>query len=313
MFLTIIVHCSKDRHIQDIHGLSREEDRGGNRATQGKPPSTTGNRGGSAMSSEMPNDKELYGHLGCLANEILGLKPVFQTIASLEVQIKSIFDQVANLKAGFANRTAQMEMMMKEVAASAVEDAEREEEIKKGLELEKASLETQLRETEELLRAKEAAMRDLEDKLTLKMNELERQLREKAKHFEIRHGAQKDAGTTTGSSNVPAESLICLSDEQVIFLQEADEKTDEEADGPGTREKNIAELVGRMTAEIEKLKAEIRKKDVILGAKEMEMTMMKQSMEAKVKELESPTRNPGGGKRTVSRLVSYFVETRRNH
>lgn len=60
-----------------------------------------------------------------------------------------------------------------------------------------------------------------------------------------------------------------------------------------------------MAAEMQRLKAEIREKDVLLAAREMEVKMIKQSMEERVRELERVVKRRALEGQEKSRFVSF--------
>lgn len=264
------------------------------------------------MDSEGSNDRQVNDYLGLIASEVFSIKEIFQRIASRECEIKSMLDEVADIKENLVERLNRMESIIKETVASAVIEAQQSQEIKESLEAERAALDAQVEEKEEILQSRDATIKELEEDLTAKGYDLEKLVREKVKLLEIRDAVLQDLKSTTGALNVLAEGLISIKEEDVIALEESEEdgKNDDERE---LREREAKDFEKRLAEEVQGLRAEIRGKDVVLGAKEMEIEMIKQTMGGRIEELENLTKKRPGGNRKTTRLVSFLVDLGKGH
>ena len=76
--------------------------------------------------------------------------------------------------------------------------------------------------------------------------------------------------------------------------------------------RQMKDLEEHMAAELEILRAGIRERDVMLGAKEMEIEMIKQSLETKIEELEGLLKQQARKGKRAS-VVSYLVDFGKKH
>lgn len=68
-----------------------------------------------------------------------------------------------------------------------------------------------------------------------------------------------------------------------------------------------------LMAEMERLRAEIKEKEVLLEAREMEIKMIKQSMEKRIRELERIVKRQAREKERKSRFVSFIGAIDKRH
>ena len=264
------------------------------------------------MDSEGSNDRQVNDYLGLIASEVFSIKEIFQRIASRECEIKGMLGEVADIKENLVERLNRMESIVKETVALAVIEAQQGQEIKESLEAERAALETRVSETEEILQSRDATVKELEEDLTAKGNDLEKLVREKVKLLEIRDAVLQDLKSTTGALNVLAENLVSIKEEDVITLEESEEEGEDNG-ARELREREAKDLEKRLAEEVQGLRAEIREKDVVLGAKETEIQMIKWTMEGRIEVLENLTKKRPGGKRKTTRLVSFLVDMGKRH
>ena len=165
------------------------------------------------------------------------------------------------------------------------------------------SLEAQLQEKEESLHVRESALKEREESLTAKLHDLERRLSEKEALLEVPETEINDLRSKADVLNVPPQGLITLREEDAVAVRGSEEEGGRAR--PGTRDGKEAEGQERMAAEMQRLTAELQEKDVLLSAREMEVKMVKQSMEERVKELERIVKRQVGEEQKKSRLVSY--------
>jgi hypothetical protein len=105
----------------------------------------------------------------------------------------------------------------------------------------------------------------------------------------MRDAMLANLASTTTALNLFAENLKSLDGAEIVFLEQSEQSQNENG-----------------TEETEKLRADLREKDVMLEAKEVEIETLKQTLSARIEELESLVKKRTG-KRGSARLVSYFA------
>ncbi len=184
-------------------------------------------------------------------------------------------------------------------------------------------LEVQLQEKEESLRMKESANRQLEENLTAKIQELEHRLTEKKDLLDkggqeimnfrseaeaivlrlqallqgnVTHLETREAELIDHTSSVaPLDGLpgfVNLREDLVVSLNLLGKKPVE--NDIYLTEAGEEQNLKSMAAKIEKLRVEVREKDVLVAASEMQVKMIKQALVEKVRDLE----------RTINRQVT---------
>jgi hypothetical protein len=174
----------------------------------------------------------------------------------LEVREEEVKDLKSKVEM-FGVRAAQMESMVKEAAS----ESHQAEEIERSFKAELDALKAQLSEKEELLQVKESASKELEEKLAGKIYDLEDQLVENKEVLELRESDVKH-----------------LQFKLALKADEADRDNTAEveqrlAEGYSLVESESEEarrLQAQMTEEIEKLRAELKEKKIVLAEKERE-------------------------------------------
>jgi chromosome segregation ATPase len=258
------------------------------------------------MNSELSNtsERKTYEHLGLVANEVIKMREVLNRVASRESDLKGMLGDLADCLQNLTNRLSRLEGIVREASLSAVEEAQRDDEITEGFQAEKAALEAQLHEKEEILQTRETSIKQLEGSLAANTEDLERRIVEKEKLLEVRDSALKDLRSAMGALSALAEQLRSLETGHVIAGQEPEEQQSEK-DNVEINEKEIEDLKERMEAEMEKLRVQVREKDTILAAKGMEVEMIKQKTESKIRGLEDQLRSRSS--RGKTRFVSFLT------
>ena len=199
--------------------------------------------------------------------------------------LERISEEVAQLKEVLMDCISRMEGIFDEVRVLAVAESRNVEETKESFEATVGALEAQLQEKEEIIRKESLALKELEGGLNRKILNLENLVKEKEKLLEVREAELQELRSKS-------ETL----EAGIINLREEDEV------GPGVEEESRA-LEGQMATELERLRGELHEKDTILKAKEMEIKMVKQLMEERIKELEKIIKSQAA-QRKSARLVS---------
>src|SRR5713226_2475442 len=268
---------------------------------QGRPRK----KGGTVMDPELSNtnEKKTFEHLGLLANEVIKVRETLQKVSSRESDLKGLLGELADCLENLTNRVSRLESIVREASQSAVAEAQRDQEIQESLEAEKAAVEAQLQEREEILQARETCIKQLEGNLAANIQDLERRIMEQEKLMEIRDSALKDLKSAMGALGALAEELSSRDGGRVVVLQETEEQQNEKASAE-IKEEEIEDAKERMGTEIEKLRAEIREKDTMLTAKGVEVEIIKQKAGSRIRELEEQLRNKSGRKR--ARFISFL-------
>ncbi|HEV8343674.1 MAG TPA: hypothetical protein VGR30_14980 [Candidatus Binatia bacterium] len=240
------------------------------------------------MGSGLPdnNDKELYTHLGLLSDAVHRIKELLGKVTTRESEV---LEELTPTKQTLADRIGHIESMIKQAAAAAISEADQEKTIIDRLEQERTELDSHLREKEEILKTREAAILELEGELNSKNEDLEKEISQKTKLLEMRDAMLANLASTTTALNLFAENLKSLDGAEIVFLEQSEQSQNENG-----------------TEETEKLRADLREKDVMLEAKEVEIETLKQTLSARIEELESLVKKRTG-KRGSARLVSYFA------
>jgi len=209
--------------------------------------------------------------------------------------VKSKMDLLTNL-------VTRMEFVVKRAEAGAAGEAEQG---KGTLWAEAAALKAQLREKEEILHATGSDFEGLQENLSAKIHDLESQAREKEELLDLRDAELKDLKSKMRTLNFSPASTITPTEEDPVTPKEAEEEQGETARRSEVEQGGSRFLKESMAAEMQRLKAEIREKDVFLGAREMEVKMIKQSMEERVGELERIVKRQALEGQEKSRFVSF--------
>ena len=184
-----------------------------------------------------------------------------------------------------------------------------------------SALESQLMDKEEALRARESDARQMEQSLTSKIQEMENELRQRDELLAMQNGESNDNTSELEGKASALESQLMDKEEALRARESNARQLEEELSGKiqelETELRQKEELLThsqkddlqRQTteAELEGLKAELRERNLILQAREMEVKIIKQSMPERVRELDKivqrqPEKEPG-----KSRLGSFLA------
>jgi len=252
------------------------------------------------MASDLLDDKELFRNLMLLSNEVIQIQKSLHTIDSRESRLRAELDELALENEILIEQTSRFETIVKQAAASALQDAEWERERQQSLESEKSALKTQIKETEEMLQTKEATVKDLQEEFTAKIKDLYGQIREKDSLLQIREIALTDLKAAAESLNRLVSGLSSSGESARLILDESqDNPTEKTTD-------TIKEFEDRTSLEIERLKSDSREKDLALAAKSVEIESTKQTMSGRIDELEKAL--DAKTKRKSPRLVSLLAD-----
>ncbi len=248
------------------------------------------------MVLDASDDKELFRQLALLSNEVKQIQKTLQTLDSHESRLRGALDELALEKDIVIEQTNRLEAIVKESATAAVEDAERARELEQMFETEQAALQNRVEDLEKTIRTKEAAVKDLQEEFSAKLEDLNGQVREKENLLQIRSVMVTDLKTAS-------ESLSRL----ISGLASAGESANEQQDSPPLETKEmIREIEERASMEIERLKSDIRQKELALAAKAVELDITKQKMGARIEELEKALGTKK--KRKSPRIVSMIAD-----
>ncbi len=257
-------------------------------------------------SDDVAREKETYRHLGLISNEVINLEKGFQDMASREKQIREMLDGLVASEQKLLQRVGRLDAMVKEAAKSAVEEAEREREVKEKLEEERATFEIQLKEKDEALDGKELIVQELQKELAVKSDDLEKQVLEKTNRLQIRDAVLRDLESARNALNLLSDGLTSLSAEEKVIMLRHEDGAESDLIAAGSGEQQAKGVEERMSTEIEGLRAEIREKNISLGAREMEIEMLKQKMGGRIEELEDLLRE--NRRKKPARLAAFLSE-----
>ena len=233
------------------------------------------------MDSEFPRARQANGSLGLIAEEVAEIRQILMT------------------------RVSQLKSFIQEAEVSAVTEAQRIEEIRKGFEATVAALESKIEEKEAVLQKKNSALRDMEGNLAGRICDLESRVKEKEQLLAARDAELAQLQSKIDALRFPPQNLITLREEDAVPVREAAEQ-EVVAARVNSQENEAGNDNERLAEEVQRLKAEMKEKDVFLEAREMEVKMIKQSMDKRIRELERIVKRQAKEKEKKSRLVSFI-------
>lgn len=256
----------------------------------------------SERTSAVSSEREVYRHLATISSEILSLQKILGQLETQEAQLLGALEELGSNRGNLNARVRSLESAVKGASNCALKEAEEGEELRETFKKEKMELEKQIRELEELIATRDAATQQSEEQMKLQIAGLEEQIAEKNNLLRIRDNLLRDLKSTADTMQFLANGLASLSDGEIVTLDDVQVDDKEKAtDAPNA-------AVGNMSLEIEKLRAELHDRDLALGAKEMELEMMKEQMEARIEELENHLSHEKPKK--SARLVSFLNDIR---
>jgi DNA repair exonuclease SbcCD ATPase subunit len=251
------------------------------------------------MVPDVSNDKDFFRSLGLLSNEVIQVQKTLHSIDSHESKLRGALDELAQEKDILIEQTSRLETIVKQAATSAVLDAEQEHERQQSLESEKNALQTQVKELQDRLQTSEAMVKDLQEEFTAKIEHLDEQIREKEELLRVRDLVLTDLKGA-------AESLIRLVNGLSSSSASPAVSLDNSQDNPGETTDPIKQIEERTSLEIERLKSDIRERELALAAKSAEIEITRQKMGNRIEDLEKALdvrRN-----RKSARLVSFISD-----
>lgn len=239
------------------------------------------------MNSGESSERKLYERLSLISNEVIDVKGIIRKVTSIEEEVKNLLGEIASVKDNLVSRVSGLETMVKEAVACAVEEAERDQEAKDRLERERAGLEREVTDRDAMLSAKDAIIQQLEESLTNKRQQLEDRIEEKKKLVEIRDAIVKNFQSAASSLNTLVEELTSLKSDNVDAMSAVKDEDAKKAETGETMREDTKAPAGLPTTEIEKLRAEIKRKDALIASKDMEFQNVKREMEARMQDLKN--------------------------
>jgi len=153
--------------------------------------------------------------------------------------------------------------------------------------------------TDQLL-SKENFLKDLEEQFRVQVDQLKEQVREKNDALQTREVLLKDLKTAADSLNRLIGGLSGGHSRPLVVLDGSEENAARET------AELIHQVEERASQEIEKLKSELRERELALAAKSAELDMTKQQLSGRIEELEKAL-DPRP-KRKSQRLVSFISD-----
>ncbi|HXG49810.1 MAG TPA: hypothetical protein VNN77_00190 [candidate division Zixibacteria bacterium] len=234
------------------------------------------------MDAAAPQDKELFRQLTLLSNEIIQTQQTIQRLDSLESRMRGAVEELLGEKQRLREQIGRLESTVRDAAAYAVDDAERERQSRESAEEQKNILVDRIRQLEQSLQTKEVTLAELEQHFSTRIEELTGQLKHRESLLQIRGEMLKELNATIASMNRLAVSL-----QRVPGMAPAEEKP---VDGEPARDE-LKAVEERLSAEIEKLKAELREKELTIAAKSAEIEMIRENASARIQELQRGLEN----------------------
>jgi len=233
----------------------------------------------------------------------------------------SVGPEMSNLRKALLKRIDEMELVIKEGESKAMTEVRQSEEEKFGAEAKAALLKTQLEEKADVLQRKEAALKELEENLNGKIQSLEDEVKQKDGLLAMQNG-ESNGNTSVLEGKASALESQLMDKEEALRARESNARQlEEELSGKiqelETELRQKEELLThsqkddlqRQTteAELEGLKAELRERNLILQAREMEVKIIKQSMPERVRELDKIVQRQPEKESGKSRLGSFLA------
>lgn len=252
------------------------------------------------MGSEVSSEKELFRNIGLLSNEVIQIQKTLHTIDSETSRLSAALDELNLEREILLEQTTRLETIVKQAATSALQDAELESERRQSLESENSDLQAKIIEMEQALQTKETAIKDQGEEFTAKLEELNGRIKEKDGLLQMRDIASTDLRTAAASLNRLLRGLSSNCDAPVLLLDEPQDNPKDDATDM------INEIDQRASKEIERLKNDVREKELALAAKSEENEKFKQTMGGRLEELEKALDSKRNKK--SPRLVSLLAD-----
>jgi len=208
-------------------------------------------------------------HLFGFIIAVLVLYPFISPEQSAPIPM-AVGPEMANLRKALLKRIDKMESAIKEAESKAMTEVHQSEEEKFDAEAKAALLETQLEEKAEVLRRKEAALKELEENLNGQIHSLEDEVKQRDGLLAM-HSGESDGNT----SELEAQASAL----------EAELREKEESLRAG--ESNASQLEENLNSKIRELKNELKQKEELLATPNGETNGTVSELEAKASVLEA--------------------------
>lgn len=183
---------------------------------------------------------------------------------------------IITLKQNVISQLESVIVLAEEVAAR---EAKRVEKLRENFAAELHVLEGELREKKVALQSKEIALEELKENLSRKIQELEGQLRDKEELLQLRDGRLK-----------PLESEMKAMAKRIVVMESVVEQAKEVSAGAAGRADRPRE---DRNEEINTFELQLRETEKALQAKQLALKELKESLGARIHELEGQLREKG--------------------
>lgn len=195
-------------------------------------------------------------------------------------------NDITELKEALLSSLDRLKTALRETKATASSEIQQYVELRQRAEAKLVELEAQLQEKQELLGTRDSTIRELKENLTAKIDDLEHRLSEKEALLRARQVELNDLRSEVDVLGASPEGFVALREEDVVTL-EVMQNNEEEVAYPPERQEKLTEDLKGLAGEGERLRAELRDRILLLQAKEMEVKMIKQSLEERERELKT--------------------------
>jgi len=210
--------------------------------------------------------------------------------------------EMSNLRKALLKRIDKMELVIKEGESKAMTEVRQSEEEKFDAEAKAALLKTQLEEKAEVLRRKEAALKELEENLNAQIQSLQDEVKQKDGLLAM-HNGESNGSTSELEAKASALEAQLMDKEESLRARESDarhmeqslnskiqelENEQRQRDESWARQNeeshgNTSELEGKASA----LEAQLMDKEESLHARKLEAGQIKEILNSKIQELET--------------------------
>jgi len=213
--------------------------------------------------------------------------------------------EMSNLRKALLKRIDKMEVVIKEGGSKAMTEVRQSEEEKFDAEAKAALLKTQLEEKAEVLRRKEAALKELEENLNAQIQSLQDEVKQKDGLLATQNG-ESNGSTSELEAKASALEAQLMDKEESLRARESDARHMEQslnskiqeleneqrqrdellAMQNGESNGNTSELEGKASA----LEAQLMDKEESLRARKLEARQIEETLNRKIQELETELR-----------------------
>jgi len=178
--------------------------------------------------------------------------------------------EMSNLRKALLKRIDKMELVIKEGESKAMTEVRQSEEEKFDAEAKAALLKTQLEEKAEVLRLKEAALKELEENLNGQIQSLEDEVKQKDGLLAMQNGESNDNTSELEGKALALEARL-MDKEESLRARESDARQMEQS----------------LNSKIQELETELRQRDELLAMQNGESNDNTSELEGKASALEA--------------------------